>query len=192
MKRASSSAASQGVDDPRMASRLRSAEPRRGTIRGIRSTPSGATSRTCASWKAGASPPDRERACDFCGQTDGADEIVLFLDRDTNPYNGNNARTLRHFTMPRSENATSARVSVPTDGIVAGDYYIGLVIIDSKGILRVSYTGQIEVTAGASSKPPKPAKVSARFSTMPIAPAPFGLSAVQPPRQRVIDLLASL
>jgi hypothetical protein len=92
--------------------------------------------------------------------------------------------------MPRADSPTSARVSVPTDGIAAGDYYIGLVIIDSKGILRVSYTGQIEVTTGATSKPPKPAKASARFSSTPIASAPSPTDSATVHRNaRVADLV---
>ena len=94
---------------------------------------------------------------------DTATSHTFFLDRDTNPYNGNNVRTLRRFTMTGATSVTAARISIVTDGIAPGTYFIGGQVSDSQGHLRTAYTGQVTfVSVGSSSK----------FSQVPIAAPP--------------------
>ena len=119
---------------------------------------------------------------------DGSNEITLFLDRDTNPYNGNNVRTLRRFKMSGSDNPTAAKVSVPTDGIEPGSYYIGLQMSDPKGILRIGYTMPVEIVAASSAS----IQASARFSEFPIAPVAAAATARKHRDERMIDLVGLL
>jgi hypothetical protein len=98
---------------------------------------------------------------------DGGDTLTVFLDTDSNPYNGT-VKTLRRMSMDKASSATAARLSISTSGLSAGTYYVGAQIADANGHLRFSYTGPLVFSAAA------PAKVRrltpSAFSTTPIAP----------------------
>lgn len=103
---------------------------------------------------------------------DSENSITIFLDKDNNPYNGNNVRTLRRFTLDAATASEASRISIPTDEIAPGTYYLGASINDEDGHLRFAYTSQIEVVAatGASKGPKAAIKPASYFSDAPIAP----------------------
>lgn len=120
---------------------------------------------------------------------DSENAITIFLDKDNNPYNGNNVRTLRRFTLNTALTAEASRISIPTDEMAPGIYYIGASINDDDSQLRFAYTSQIEVVpaTGASKGPKASTKVSSYFSNIPIPP-PIQ-SATADSIERIIDLV---
>jgi hypothetical protein len=117
---------------------------------------------------------------------DGGDTLTVFLDEDCNPYNGTTVKTLHHMSMDKASSATAARISIPTDGLSAGTYYLGAQIADGNGHLRFAYAGPLVLSAAAPAKARR-LKASA-FSTTLIAP-PAAASALSV--NRVWDLVAT-
>jgi hypothetical protein len=113
---------------------------------------------------------------------DSSTDQTIFLDRDTNPYNGNNVRTLRRFTLSEADVLTASKVSIPTDDIAPGTYYIGGQVADSLGQLRIAYTAAVKFTGSSSSS-------ATRFSETPIAPPPTAAASSTEDHDRIKDLV---
>jgi hypothetical protein len=76
---------------------------------------------------------------------DGRGNLTLFLDRDTNPYNNNHARTLRRTNVRGAEEIVANRQGGATGGAEAGRYWVCARIIDANGHVRYAYSKRIEL-----------------------------------------------
>ncbi|CAN5637231.1 hypothetical protein BH09PLA1_BH09PLA1_17780 [soil metagenome] len=76
---------------------------------------------------------------------EGRGNIALFLDPDTNPYNDNNARTLRRTNVREAEEIVGTRQRGATSGAPTGRYFVGARIVDSSGHVRYAYSKRIEL-----------------------------------------------
>jgi Ca2+-binding RTX toxin-like protein len=86
---------------------------------------------------------------------DSAANIWIYLDRDRNPFNTNNGRTLAKFSVEKQEQPTAARRNGGTTGVAAGRYFIGARIIDASGNFRFLYSTQ-RLTISDPVPPPAP------------------------------------
>jgi hypothetical protein len=111
---------------------------------------------------------------------DSSTNQTIFLDRDTNPYNGNNVRTLRRFTLGEADALTASKVSVPTNGVEPGTYFIGAQVSDGLGHLRIAYTAAVEFVEGAS---------ASKFSRTPIAAPQVAAASSTDHPDRISDLI---
>jgi hypothetical protein len=93
---------------------------------------------------------------------DSTSTLTLFLDADTNPYNGNSVRTLRQVSVAKASKPTITNLGVLTSGIAPGRYYVGLKTSDTQGNTRYVYTKYLDINAPAGASP-------ATFSNTPIA-----------------------
>lgn len=116
---------------------------------------------------------------------DSADSVVIFLDRDKNPYNGNNVRVLRRATVPEADGITTTKLTIATDRVSAGSYYIGTQIFDQQGHLRIGYTGKIKITKPSSGK----STSSVKFSDTPIVQPPATQSSTKQSAPRISELV---
>lgn len=83
---------------------------------------------------------------------DGRGNLALFLDRDTNPYNNNHARTLRRTNVREADEVIGTRQRGATSGVEAGRYWVCARIVDSSGHIRYAYSKRIEITDAPSSR----------------------------------------
>lgn len=76
---------------------------------------------------------------------DGAARVAVYLDANTNPYDGAGLLTSKSVT---SASLVNGRLSVPTAGLKAGSYYLATQTTDAAGHARWSYSrSKITITA---------------------------------------------
>ncbi len=71
--------------------------------------------------------------------------VTFFLDTDTNPFNNNNARTLRRTNLQFNTGIVPNRSNGGTTGIAPGSYYIYARFDDSQGHRRYNYSQSFTV-----------------------------------------------
>jgi hypothetical protein len=81
---------------------------------------------------------------------DSSSRLTLYLDRDRNPYNGNEARTMRRANVGQLDEVTLKSFSAASSGVAPGTYYIYARVSDSSGGVRFSYSRRITLTASAT------------------------------------------
>ena len=80
---------------------------------------------------------------------DSNQNVLLFLDRDTNPYNDNFVRTLRRTNVASTSNPIANRSTGSTSGAPTGTYWVCARITDSAGHMRFSYSKSLQIIAPA-------------------------------------------
>ncbi len=85
---------------------------------------------------------------------DGASTVTFFLDRDTNPYNDNNALTLGTTTFAQTASISTAQSAGTTTGVAEGHYWIVAKTTDAQGHTRYAYSKQVTVAGKYDPQPP--------------------------------------
>ena len=107
---------------------------------------------------------------------DGRGNVTLFLDRDTNPYNDNHARTIRRTNVREADDVIGTRQRGATTGAPAGRYWVCARIVDSAGRVRYAYSKRIELF--------EPVAGTSRVQTIAANPASTRIN------QLILDVLA--
>jgi hypothetical protein len=84
---------------------------------------------------------------------DGKGNLTLFLDRDTNPYNNNHARTIRRTNVGEADEIIGTRQRGATSGAPAGRYWVCARMVDAAGRVRYAYSKRVELYEPAAAAP---------------------------------------
>lgn len=85
--------------------------------------------------------------------TDSSYRVDMWIDNDTNPFNGAGQK-LRTLVYGKSSGTITNRINVRTDGLSAGSYYVMTRVTDSSGHARYSYSVKLNLVASSQSAPP--------------------------------------
>lgn len=83
---------------------------------------------------------------------DTGSNVTMFLDRDRNPLNDNNARKVAARDYAESDAVTTVRIDGSSSGVEPGKYYVYTKSTDAGGHVRYAYSRRIELVAPAQGR----------------------------------------
>ncbi len=91
---------------------------------------------------------------------DSSAKVVWSIDRDANPYNGNEVRVGARSSFGRTTDPAAGTINVGTSGVAAGTYFLLAAVTDSTGLTRYNYANRAVSIAA-------PAFTSGNFAAPP-------------------------